>query len=250
VSNTLIFGLVVSGLIGGAILGSTGVIGPFLIPALLLLGFSSDVTRGTCLLSELLMTVVSVFWYKKARNLDKHVILAFMPGAVTVFFGALVSVRLSESFMTLAIGVFEVILGAAMIYATIGRADKQYSRTVVTRSVMAKLMVISVFAGFAKGFFGAGWGPLGVGLFVLLGIDPAIAVGSSLTIRLLLDCVGGLTYASMNMIDLEAAAVLTIVGCLSVPLAVKFTKMLSGKNFTRFLGVVIAILGLLVVIEK
>ena len=71
-------------------------------------------------------------------------------------------------------------------------------------------MFISLLAGFAKGFFGVGWGPLDIGLFIILGINPRIVVGSSLVIRLILDCMGGITYASMNLVDYNAAIILTL----------------------------------------
>jgi len=57
-------GFIVVGLVGGALLASTGVIGPFLVPALLLLGLSPDVARGTTLVSELMMTLISVIGTK------------------------------------------------------------------------------------------------------------------------------------------------------------------------------------------
>jgi len=244
-----IVGLIFAGLVGGAILGLTGTIGPFLIPMLLFLGFPSSVARGTCLISELLMTLVSIIVYKKANNLDKRMILAYLPGAITSVLGAIVSFSISEQLMKLFIGIFEIALGVMMTYTTLKETGKQYSKTVIGTYVMAKLMVVSVFAGFAKGFFGVGWGPLGVGLFILLGLDPRIVIGSSLTIRLILDCAGGITYATVSMVDFNAVLVLTLAGALVVPLVVRLTKKVSEKNLFIFLGAVIVILGALVVNE-
>jgi hypothetical protein len=245
-----IAGFILIGLAGGAILASTGVIGPFLVPALLLLGIPSDVTRGTVLLSELLITVVSIVGHKKVGNFDKLVILAFLPGALTVFLGANMSVRLPESLMKLTIGLFEMVIGAMLICATLNWASKKHSKTTVDSvTIMAKLMFVAVLAGFAKGFFGAGWGPLGIGMFILLGIDPRVVVGSSLVIRLLLDAVGGMTYATMNLLDINAVVILALAGCLAVPLGVKLTKIASERTFRIVLGAFIILLGALVLVE-
>lgn len=61
-------------------LASTGMIGPFLVPALLLLGVRSDVARGTTILSELLTTSFCVVVHR--NRLDRRVILAFLLGAL------------------------------------------------------------------------------------------------------------------------------------------------------------------------
>jgi uncharacterized membrane protein YfcA len=143
-------------------------------------------------------------------------------------------------------GIFEVVLGVIMIFTNLKDTDK-YSKTVVGKNVMVKLMFVSVFAGFAKGFFGAGWGPIGVGLFILLGLDPRMVVGSSLVMRLLLDCASGLTYATFNMVDFNSVLILTLTGSMAVPVAVKLTKNVSEKNLCMFLGGIIVILGALVV---
>jgi uncharacterized membrane protein YfcA len=230
-------------------LASTGVIGPFLVPALLLLGLPSDVTRGTVLVSELLLTLVSIIGHKKAGNFDKYVIIAFLPGALTAFLGANVSVKLPESFMKLTTGMFEVVIGILLIYAALKWVNRERSKTTVdSAATMAKLMFVAVLAGFAKGFFGAGWGPLGIGMFILLGIDSRVAVGSSLVIRLLLDAAGGATYAAMNLLDINAAIILATAGCLAVPLGVRLTKVVSEKTFRMVLGAFIILLGALVVI--
>jgi len=246
---TVLIWLIISGLLGGAILGSSGMIGPFMVPLLILLGFSSDVARGTCLLSELLVTAIGAIGHKKAQNVDKHIILAFLPGVLTVFLGAYLSVNISESIMKIAIGVFEVAVGIAIFSTAKNKTDEQYLERITREQVMKELIMISLLAGFLKGFFGAGWGPIGIGLYIVLGIDPAIVVGSSLIVRLILDFVGGLTYASMNLVNFGALTILTISGCFSVPWAVKATKKFSRKGMSVFLGILIVFLGLLVIVD-
>jgi uncharacterized membrane protein YfcA len=214
---------------------------------LLFLGFASGVARGTCLISELLMTLVSAIVYKRANNFNKRIILANLPGAITGVLGAIVSFNLPESWMNLSIGIFEIALGVIMVSTTLKENSKRYSKTIAGTNVMAKLMVVSVFAGFTKGFFGAGWGPIGIGLFILLGLDPRTVIGSSLVVRLLLDCASGLTYVTFSMVDFYAVVILTLAGAMAVPIVVKLTKNVSDKNLCMFLGGVIVILGALIV---
>jgi len=52
------------------------------------LGPPSDIARDTALTSELMMTPISVIGHKRERNLDKRIILAYLPSAAMVVLGA------------------------------------------------------------------------------------------------------------------------------------------------------------------
>lgn len=244
-------GFIIIGLVSGALLASTGIVGPFLVPALILSGLPSDFARGTTLTSELLMTLVSAIGHGRQRNLDKRIIAAYLPGAFAVIFGANISFNFSEVIMRPIIGVFEIAIGLLIILFTLKsneEADVRPAQTIAP-TTMVKLMVVALLAGFTKGFFGAGWGPIGVGLFILLGISPRIVVGSSLVIRLLLDITGGATYAFVGLVNYNAVIILTLAGCVSALFAVKITGMISERKMRALIGGVIAILGVLVVLE-
>jgi uncharacterized membrane protein YfcA len=241
---------IIVGLIGGAILASTGVIGPFLIPTLLFLGLPSGVARGTTLVSEIPLSLICVIGHKKERNIDKRVTLALLPGAVFVVLGANLSVQVPELPMKLLIGIAEMVIGITLIYKAVKWVNTQSSViTVKTKTDIAKLMTAAVFAGLAKGFFGLGWGPISVGLLVLLGIKSKIAVGSSLVIRFLLGCFGGVTYASMNLVNINVAIVLALAGAVIALPAIKLTTEAKEEKFRAFLGGIITFLGALVIIN-
>ena len=251
-----ILGLIVVGLASGALLASTGVIGPFLVPALLLLGYPSDIARGTTLASELLMTLLSIIMYSRKGKLDKRIIVAFLPGAATVVLGAMVPQIFDypEQLMKMSIGAFEIVIGltmVTMVYMTIRKSVKlkPSANVAIDGRTMAKLMGIAVFAGLLKGFFGAGWGPIGIGLFVLVGIDPSATVGSSLAIRILLDVTGGITFASMNLVNVDAAVILTLAGCIAIVPAAKMAIQVSKEKLRSFLGVAVMLLGVFVIAE-
>ncbi len=241
---------VMVGLIVGAVLASTGVIGPFLIPALLFFGLSSSVARGTTLVSELLMTLICVIGHKRKRNIDKRVTLALLPGAVFVILGAHISIQVPELPMNLALGIVEMVIGITVMGTTVNSADNHTSEdTIKTKTAMAKFMIAAAFAGTAKGFFGMGWGPISVGSLLLLGVKARIAVGSTLVIRLLLDCLGGISYASMNLVDINVAITLTLAGAVTAIPAVRLTTKTEEKKFRVVLGSMIILLGALVIVK-
>ncbi|MCS7115488.1 MAG: sulfite exporter TauE/SafE family protein [Nitrososphaerota archaeon] len=245
-------GLIIIGLVAGALLASTGIIGLFLVPALILLGLPSDFARGTTLVSELLMTLVSVVGHGRRRNLDKRIIAAYLPGAFAVIFGANMSFKYPEPLMRLLVGIFEIVIGLLIILFFLKSNEKAKVEPArdITPSTMIKLMIVALLAGFTKGFFGAGWGPIGIGLFILFGITPHIVVGSSLVIRLLLDIAGGATYAFVGLVDYNAVVLLTLAGCVSALFAIKITRMISERKMRIFIGSVITLLGILVVLES
>lgn len=173
-----------------------------------------------------------------------------LPGAVFVVLGANVSIHVPELPMKLAIGIVEIIIGIIITYTTVKWANEQVPEaTIKTKTAMAKFIIVAFFAGLAKGFFGMGWGPISVGLLVLLGIKSRIAVGSYLGIRFLLNCFGGITYASMNLVDINVAITLTLAGAVIALPVIKLTKKTIEKKFRAFLGCVIALLGVLVIIN-
>jgi uncharacterized membrane protein YfcA len=243
--------VVVVGLIAGFILASAGIIGPFLVPTLLFLGLSSGVARGTTLLSELPITLVSVLLHREKKHLDKAVTLALLPGAFFVVLGANLSNQLSESWMKMAIGILEVIIGVIVIRKTLKLTDGQASETaMMTKAAFAKFATAGIIAGLIKGFFGLGWGPISVGLLLVMGIDPQRAVGSSLVVRLLLDCLGGITYVSMNLVDFTVVIALTVAGVTAVPFAIKWTTAVRRRTLSTFLGCVIIVFGALVILGE
>jgi uncharacterized membrane protein YfcA len=245
-----IFYFIIAGIIGGVILASTGIIGPFLVPVLLMLGLSSNIARGTALVSELFMTLIYTMGHAKERNIDKRVTSALLPGAITVVLGANVSIQVPELSMDFAIGILETIIGIILIYTSVKGTKEQGAKTsTVAKIPIGKFVIVAVFAGFAKGFFGIGWGPMVIGLLVLLGVKPRIAVGSSLVIRLLLDCLGGISYASMNLVDINVVVVLSLAGALTAFPAIKLATIASEKTFRIILGGVITLLGAFVIIK-
>jgi len=246
-----LLGFIIAGLIGGSILASTGIIGPILIPALLLMGLPSGVARGTTFVSELLMTLSCVLGHRKERNVDRLVTLALLPGVVTGVLGATVSVQLPELHMKLAVGILEMIIGATVVF----RASKMQGRegpeaTVRTKADVPKFVIAAILGGTAKGFFGMGWGPIVVGSLVLLGVKSRIAVGSSLVGRLLLDSLAGITYLSMNLVDFEATIALAVAGALIALPTVRWTKGRKEETLRTFVGGMITIVGAIVIAKE
>lgn len=146
--------------------------------------------------------------------------------------------------MRKAIGIFEVVIGVVILLNT-RWPRREYVRSVYSKLELVVLMLISMLAGFAKGFFGAGWGPLGIGLFLVAGLDPSIVVGSSLTSRVVLDVVGGATYMSMNLMDYNVAVALTVSGCAAALLSVKWIDAVSEEKLSAIVGFVVVFLGVL-----
>jgi uncharacterized membrane protein YfcA len=58
----------------------------------------------------------------------------------------------------------------------------------------ARVAGVGVVAGFSSGISGAGWGPLGVKLLILLRIEPRAAIGSSLVGRTFMAATAVVSY--------------------------------------------------------
>lgn len=169
---------VASGLSATAI----GVYGGVLVPGLLLLGIDPRFAAAASLFLQVLVIPLGASAHYRLGNVTRHVALPLVIGGmIGAFIGPFFAATLPKDVIArLVAGV--IVLVGVLVLATL-RWGGLKSVLPTEEVSQARIGGVGLFAGFASGISGAGWGPIGVKLLILLRLEPRQAIGSSLVGR-------------------------------------------------------------------
>jgi uncharacterized membrane protein YfcA len=177
-----VFWASVVAVMAGVAATSIGVYGGVLVPGLLLLGVDPRFAAAASLFLQVLVIPLGAGAHYRLGNVSRHVaiplIVAGMAGAfVGPFFAAALPKDMIARLVAAVIVFVGVIVLATLRWGGLGTVlpTEQVSR--------ARIGGVGLTAGFASGVSGAGWGPIGVKLLILLRLEPRQAIGSSLVGR-------------------------------------------------------------------
>ncbi|CAN5509995.1 sulfite exporter TauE/SafE family protein [soil metagenome] len=228
---------------------SIGVYGGVLVPGLLLLGVDPRFAAAASLFLQVLVIPLGAGAHYRLGNVSRKIamplVLGGMAGAFTgPFFAALLP---SEVIARLVAGM--IVLVGLVVLATLkwgGLGAVREPWDIPTRKVAA----VGLTAGFSSGISGAGWGPIGVKLLILLRIEPKAAIGSSLVGRVFMAgaAVVGYLVAATALVDVHPDfGLLLVLFCGSVAAMVPGAFLLSrlGREtatvFITLLSITLAI---------
>lgn len=172
---------------------TVGVFGGLFVPGLLLLGIGLVVVAPLSLILQILVVPVGVSTHVALGNVRWPITLPLIVGGIVgsvagAFAASFVAPALASRSISLVIIVIGLILLANIALRPMTVRE---GRRTPTRRIGG----IGVVAGFASGISGAGWGPIGVKLLLLAGVEPAEAIGSSLVGRFFMAVAAIATYA-------------------------------------------------------
>ena len=197
---------------------SIGVYGGVLVPGLLLLGVDPRFAAAASLLLQVLVIPLGAGAHYRLGNVSRSIalplVLGGMAGAFTgPFFAALLP---SEIIARLVAGM--IVLVGLVVLATLRWGGLGAVRA-PDDIPAGRVAAVGLTAGFSSGISGAGWGPIGVKLLILLRIEPKAAIGSSLVGRVFMAgaAVVGYFLAATAMVDLHPdLGLLVVLFCGSV----------------------------------
>ncbi len=158
---------------------SIGVYGGVLVPGLLLMGVDPRFAAAASLFLQVIVIPLGAGAHMRLGNVTRHVAVPLIVGGmVGAFAGPFCAALVPKHVMGRAVAGTIVLVGL-LVLATLrwgglanGRTGEQVPRS--------RIGAVGLVAGFASGISGAGWGPIGVKLLLLLRIEPRHAIGSSL----------------------------------------------------------------------
>lgn len=195
-----VFWASVVAVMAGVAATSIGVYGGVLVPGLLLLGVDPRFAAAASLFLQVLVIPLGAGAHYRLGNVSRHVAIpltvAGMAGAfVGPFFAAALPKDMIARLVAAVIVFVGVIVLATLRWGGLG--------TVLPTEEVSRVRIggVGLTAGFASGVSGAGWGPIGVKLLILLRLEPRQAIGSSLVGRVFMAAaavVGFLLSARMS----------------------------------------------------
>ncbi len=177
-----VFGASVIAVLAGLSATSIGVYGGVLVPGLLLLGVDPRFAAAASLFLQLLVIPLGAGAHYRLGNVSRHVALPLiLCGMAGAFVGPFFAATLPKEMIARLVAAVIVFVGAVVL-ATLrwGGLGSVLPTDQVSR---ARIGGVGLTAGFASGVSGAGWGPIGVKLLILLRLEPRQAIGSSLVGR-------------------------------------------------------------------
>jgi uncharacterized membrane protein YfcA len=158
---------------------SIGVYGGVLVPGLLLLGVDPRFAAAASLFLQVIVIPLGAGAHIRLGNVRRPIALPLIAGGILgAFIGPFFAAALPKEVLARVVAGAIVFVGllvlATLHLGGLGRAREPHE---VPRG---KVAGVGLLAGFASGVSGAGWGPIGVKLLILLRIEPREAIGSSL----------------------------------------------------------------------
>jgi uncharacterized membrane protein YfcA len=238
----LVLGVVLAGFVAGYVVGALGTAwGAISVPLLILLAVDPAVAIGTSLIAGSVVALIAGGAHWRFGHVKWGILVPLLiAGTAAAILGAWVAVHVPAESLVLAIGAFEIWVGITILLKVPKGKPSSDGRISIG---------VGGLAGFVKGLFGTGWGPIGTSLLILSGIYPALAIGSSMIARVAVQLAPGLTFMSFGGINLGVMIALAGSGIVGGVLGAFTTNKLSASVVRMLIGTVVVALGALVLLK-
>ena len=194
--------LMAIGLVTGALVGTVGIGGVLLVPALVLVGgLAVQEATPIATLSFLFTGIAGSLAYSRQRRIDwsiaKWLLVGSVPGAVA---GAATNVALSATAITIAI---DATLSTAAVQSFRDPTARSFVRR---RSLGVKAWIVTgVVVGFGSTLSGTGGPVLLIPVMLLAGSTVGLAVSASQPIQIPIAIFGAISFLAYGALDWELA---------------------------------------------
>jgi uncharacterized protein len=228
----------------GLFIGTVGVGGILLIPALTYLGgLTVHTAAGTALLTFVFTGILGTALFQRRGSIDWRIAKPVCGGAVVFsIVGAWAASRIDGRPLALAIAAITAFTG---IYILLPTRDRVRFRDGDGRGERAMLAGIGAVSGFGSGLSGAG-GPLfSVPMMVVAGFAPLAAVGASQMLQIVTAAFGTVGNLAYGHIDFVVAAWITVFELAGVVAGVQLAHSMKLSALRRLAGVLCILVGAL-----
>lgn len=227
----------------GVLIGSVGVGGILLIPALELLApLSIQASMATALFTFIFTGIVGTFLFQRRGSIDWTVTTPLcLGGALFGVVGAWANARLDASVLALILALLIVAAGAyTLVTGNAQRLARFHDRP---RLQQMLLFVIGALTGFGSGLTGVGGPALAVPMLVLCGFPALSAIGASQVIQIVAAVSGSAAHLAHGSVDIRLAALLTGFEVLGVIVGVRLAHAVDARSLRRSVGLLCVAVG-------
>lgn len=239
----LLIGLGAIALLVGVLIGSVGVGGILLIPALeMLTPLSVQASMATALFTFIFTGIIGTWLFQRRGSIDWTVTAPLcVGGALFGIVGAWTNARLDAGVLALILALLIVAAGAYTLFSARPSGLARFHGR--PRSQQALLFVLGAATGFGSGLTGVGGPALAVPLLVLCGFPALTAIGASQVIQIVASISGSAAHLMHGVVDLRLAALLTLFEVLGVGLGVRLAHAVDARSLRRGVGLLCVAVG-------
>ncbi len=227
----------------GVLVGSVGVGGILLIPALnWLAALSIQASMATALFTFIFTGIVGTFFFQRRGSIDWAVTVPVCAGgALFGFVGAWANAKLDAQVLSMILAALIVLVGAYTLFT----GTKRLSPTFHGRPRRQQLLLfcIGTVTGFASGLTGVGGPAISVPVMVLFGFPALTAIGTSQVIQILAALSGSIGHLAHGSIDLRLAALLTAFEIIGVWIGVHVAHAVDALLLRRAVAALCILVG-------
>ena len=240
--------LLVVAVVVGTLIGTVGVGGILLIPALsAITGMSTHMAMGTSLFSFVFTGLLGTWLYQRHGSIDWRVTIPVCAGGLLAGYpGALVNAHAPAHVLNLVLGAIIVFAGVYALRPA-GGGTRVHEGTV---SQTLGLVLIGAVVGFGSGLTGVGGPVLSVPLMVVLGFAPLTAIATSQVIQITAAASGSVGNMLHGFVDVSLAVWITGAELVGVVCGARLAHAVSGGALKKMVSVVCILLGGYLVIRS
>ena len=230
-----------------------GGFGTILSPLLILFGYDPKVVVPAILVSEAISGVWGGAWHIKFRNVNCMAVGATLLGSLigmtvaTVLIGEVLPSSTVKQF----IATLTILMGSFVVIRSFSVVNKHTKPKDKTSTIKTALLGLAM--GFNKGGSGGNYGPLSVSGYMLLGLSPAVAVGTTTLAEGIACTLGVVLYSQITGIVLAVAVPLAIGSFIADPISAwannKLKLQLKPPFHGRYIGLSMTALGILTLLR-
>ena len=234
----------------GFFIGSVGVGGVLLIPALALLGgMDIHLASATALFSFVFTGILGTWLFYVRGSVDWRLTVPVCAGSVVFsYIGAMVNSYVPAR--PLALIIASIIVFAGLYVMLPSRRGEGTYRTGRGASQQALLVGVGAAAGFASGLSGAGGPVFSVPMMMALGFVPLAAIGASQVLQIVVAVSGTAGNLQFGAIDFATAAWISPLLLLGVAAGVRAAHAVSVLVLRRMAAALCIVVGLFMLVRS
>ena len=220
----------------GILIGSVGVGGILLIPALQVLApLPIQAAMATALFTFIFTGIVGTALFQRRGSIDWALTTPLcLGGALFGVVGGWANARLDAKLLTLILALLIVAAGANTLFTSSAPRTACFDDR--PRRRRALLFMIGAVTGFGSGLTGIGGPALAVPMLVLCGFPALAAIGASQVIQIVASVSGSVAHLAHGNVDLRLAALLTLFEVLGVAVGVRAAHAVDARWLRRGVG--------------
>lgn len=229
-------------LIVGALIGTVGVGGILLIPALAALaGLSTHAAMGTALFSFLFTGLLGTWLYQRHGSIDWRITIPVCLGALAGGYpGSLANAAASGRLLDLLLGAVIIFAG---LYALFPARNALLPFPARGRGRLVALLALGCAVGFGSGLTGVGGPVLSVPLMVIFGFAPLTSIATSQVIQITAALSGSAGNLAHGFVALDTGLWVTVAELAGVTAGARLAHTISQAALKKLIATVCIVVG-------